>query len=266
MISSNEMQSILNRLNVLEKQNSRLKKVFVSFGLVVFVGAIVGFVAPRRVQNKVTANSFEVVDSRGRVRARLSVSDVGPYLGFWDEQNRFRINLNIERGEPQLVFGEGEGPSPSRMLLKAYKKGSELHLIDNKHRLQWRSIDHSKEYDVNKKVDPPIDKKISSLVGKIKKKYPSESEEDIVAFIHVAQKQLKEKKVNIELLKLSELIVNTIPTNQTAKRPKVKLTEVVLTLVLLIIGDEFYAKNLDQASTDARDFLEVLITSGEKKK
>ncbi len=98
--------SMLERLEVLERQNRRLRRA----GLVVMVLAgaalLIGQAQPKW---KVEAKRFVLKDASGSVRAELGIAEHGPLLAFYDANGTRRAVLGIaEKGPGLFIFDTTE--------------------------------------------------------------------------------------------------------------------------------------------------------------
>jgi hypothetical protein len=96
------MNLLARRLDRLERENRRLKRV----GSAVLIGlailALMGQATPARVQKLVEAERFVLRDTNGKLRATLSMEDGSPSLSLHDEVLRFRAVLGVAGGSPAL--------------------------------------------------------------------------------------------------------------------------------------------------------------------
>jgi len=95
------MDSVDARLEKLERENRRMKKVGIVS--IVFVSSL--FISGQAKTDKVVeANAFRLVDSAGKVRARLSM-DSGPDLSFYNDHGTVVAHLSTTP-DPGLYLGE----------------------------------------------------------------------------------------------------------------------------------------------------------------
>ena len=96
-----DMQTIMARVERLERQNRRMKLVVVSMVVVVGAGLLMGQASPtKKVPKVITAEKFRVVDKDGNLRIGLGVEpDGSPRLMFIDEDGKTRIGLYVERDD-----------------------------------------------------------------------------------------------------------------------------------------------------------------------
>jgi len=83
--------ALLERVNRLERQNKLIKLAGIVVALVMAFVLLVG--AKEKVPKEIVAESFRVVDTQGRIRAKLSVGQKGPGLGLYDENGKHRAAL-----------------------------------------------------------------------------------------------------------------------------------------------------------------------------
>jgi len=90
------------RFEKLERENRRMKKA----GIVAIVFASVFFISGQAKTDKVVeANEFRLVDSAGKVRARLSMNTAGPDLSFYDDHGTAVAYISTTP-VPELHLGE----------------------------------------------------------------------------------------------------------------------------------------------------------------
>jgi hypothetical protein len=103
---------LTDRLERLEKQNSRLVRIALAMGavllLVVTLGAVPG---QPDTQEIVSTKNLQVVDENGDVRVSLSVAEGEPGLILYDENGKTRasIGLGLEDGSPGFALLDENG-------------------------------------------------------------------------------------------------------------------------------------------------------------
>jgi hypothetical protein len=98
--------SILERLNVLEKQNRRMKQI-AAIAIVILASLLV--MGQKAAANRtVEASEFVLRDGNGTVRSRWLVTPRGPILSLFDESGTDRITLQLTSTVPTIKLS---GPS-----------------------------------------------------------------------------------------------------------------------------------------------------------
>ena len=85
----------------------RMNRVLIATVVLVFTGVIL--VGAGKAPGKVTASAFELVDTDGRVRATLTMTDDGPLLALRDETGRDRLSLSHESDGTGLFVADATG-------------------------------------------------------------------------------------------------------------------------------------------------------------
>lgn len=104
-------QDILHRLQILEKQNQRGKKVAALF-LLLIVALMLSGQAPRTsVPKVIEAERFSVKDATGTTRASWGTGSTGALvLGFFDKSGKTRITLSVEPDGSPVQLNESDLP------------------------------------------------------------------------------------------------------------------------------------------------------------
>jgi hypothetical protein len=127
-----DMQSVLERLQNLEKQNRSLKRAFGLVFVVLASFAVMGMAAKRR---SVQANEFILRDSNGITRAALRMGSTGPRLLFYDENGKAaRVLLGVLGSGPALGLYDKNGRT--RVSLAVTSNGANLTFNDNDEKLR----------------------------------------------------------------------------------------------------------------------------------
>ncbi|MFA6470992.1 MAG: hypothetical protein WCU00_03040 [Candidatus Latescibacterota bacterium] len=82
----------------------------------------------------IQAKSFEVVDDKGRIRARLTVKELGGVLGLYDENGKPRAALSVIKDGPGLLLYDERGEG--RASLTIIRRGPELIFRDEKGKIR----------------------------------------------------------------------------------------------------------------------------------
>lgn len=108
----NELVEIRRRLDRLDRENRRLRRITATAVVGLAAGILMGQASPRQVPGVVEAQKFVLQDARGESRAELTVlPDGSPTLGFLDRE-----------GKPRLVLGLAPDSSPGLALLDPGEK------------------------------------------------------------------------------------------------------------------------------------------------
>ena len=116
---------VIERVEILEKQNRRLKQVGAAI-LVVIISTVAMAQAPRK--RTVEAEEFVLRDTNGKMRATLAMSPEGPGLVLFDSNGTARAMLEAVREGPRLTLHDANGQS--RVGLTAFRVGEALGLSD----------------------------------------------------------------------------------------------------------------------------------------
>lgn len=116
-----EKQTVMTRLENLETQNKRLKRVGTVLFLLLGVLIVAGVAAPNRT---IEADKFVIKDANGKTRAELSSSDAGPELNFLDERGTLRLSVGIYAGEPSIVLFDQDSKQVATLV--SDESGSQL--------------------------------------------------------------------------------------------------------------------------------------------
>ncbi len=96
-----EIQSIVERLEKVEKQNRQMKRVALGASLLAVAFAVMGAQGSPR---PVVAERFVVVDANGTERAVLGMAERGPALRLYDAKGKKRAEWESEPEETSLLF------------------------------------------------------------------------------------------------------------------------------------------------------------------
>ena len=95
------------RLEKLERENRRMRKIGIVAGVVVSMFIVGGQAKTNKV---VEANEFHLVDASGKVRAKLSMVLTEPSLSFRDANGDEVVALGNYGGLPNLSLGKDKSP------------------------------------------------------------------------------------------------------------------------------------------------------------
>ena len=120
----------------LRRAKRRARRLLAGASLLVGIGLLVWTLWPERAlaqgtttPGAIRANSFVLVDARGKVRGALIVGKYGPFLSLRDENGKLRAALLMDKdGRPALVLQDENGKL--RAALGVGKGGPELLLYD----------------------------------------------------------------------------------------------------------------------------------------
>ena len=144
-----DMQSVLERLEKLERQNRWLKRLGVLGFLVACAVLLMAQTKPQNVHfEKVEARQFVLRDAAGRARAYLDAQDSPTGvagLTLYGGDGKLRAALTLQGNEPSVVFYDARGPRAGfsasgltirdtnlklRLALQLYERGPSLNLYD----------------------------------------------------------------------------------------------------------------------------------------
>jgi hypothetical protein len=121
-----ELAAVVARLEKVEQQNRKLKRVGVVVLALAVAGMVMGQAMPRA--RILEAREFLLKDPAGKVRGTLSVDKAGPGLALVDENGKLRAALAVYKDGPRLgLLDENE---KLRVELAAVKAGLWLDLYD----------------------------------------------------------------------------------------------------------------------------------------
>ena len=89
---TSDMQSVLERLDKLERQNRRVKQLALAALLPIGAVLLMGQCTPRG--RTVEAEKFIVRDPRGRLQAEFASTEYGPALSLYDKSGKARVGLD----------------------------------------------------------------------------------------------------------------------------------------------------------------------------
>ncbi len=102
-----DTQTILERLEKLERQNQRLKRSGLAASLLLGVVLLMG--QATRKSRTVEAERFNLLDSTGKTRAELLMLTDGPALKLYDSNQVARVVLSIYQDMPNLGLYDRSG-------------------------------------------------------------------------------------------------------------------------------------------------------------
>jgi hypothetical protein len=95
-----ERDTLVARLDALERENRRWKRVLLLAAAAVAAAALLGMSAPPT--KTLDLEVLRILDGRGKVRALLASGDEGPMLSLFDDAGRLRANLGVAKEGPSL--------------------------------------------------------------------------------------------------------------------------------------------------------------------
>ena len=107
MTDATEMQAVLGRLEKLERQNRRLRRL--GFAPLLLIGGVLLVAQCAPSSRTVQAQRFDLLDSAGRTRAELSMLADGPALKLYDSQQNARAILSVYQNTPNLGLYDPTG-------------------------------------------------------------------------------------------------------------------------------------------------------------
>lgn len=121
------IQTVLKRLDTLEKQNRRLKQVISLFMIVVSSLALMSVAGHKG--RTIEARQFALKDEAGTTRAVLGMRSAGPGLALYDSHgNKVQALLTVLQAGPVLGLYDADGTT--RVLLGVTPKGATLTFND----------------------------------------------------------------------------------------------------------------------------------------
>lgn len=125
--------NLLVRVEKLERQNRRMKRI--GCGIFIVVGAVLlmGQTHQPAIPVAVTARAFVLVDQNGSTRARLSTLPSGPILVLYDAKGNPRMILDGREPSPGLTIATASG-EPELSLDINPSNGAELALFSPVHK------------------------------------------------------------------------------------------------------------------------------------
>lgn len=137
MHAESQLHLLSSRLDILERQNRRLKYIVLAAICCSSICFLVGFAPKPEPEKVVIAKDFQLVDDKGGIRARLYFNNRGPILGFWDSANKHRVTLSLRDEQPYFVLADGS--TKERMMAGSNAESTFLKLFDAKERLLWQA-------------------------------------------------------------------------------------------------------------------------------
>ena len=107
-----EWTAVINRLDKLEKQNHRMKRLAAL--ALVSIGAILLLTCQRSPNRTIEAQELIIKDGSGRVRGRWTTDDNGPQLVLFAESRKPQASLGTEFG-PFLVLYDTDGKARAKL-------------------------------------------------------------------------------------------------------------------------------------------------------
>jgi hypothetical protein len=108
---------LAKRLERLERDNRRMKRLGVAAGVV--LAALGAVYAARPLPQKVMAREFDVVDSSGRVRIRLSGTPFKASVEVLDAQGNRDASMEVDGGGPAYVTAGKDGGDVAALISNA---------------------------------------------------------------------------------------------------------------------------------------------------
>lgn len=128
-----DLAGLTDRVVRLERQNRRLKVV--TLGVALFAGtAVLMGSQDSDKDKKVSADRYELRDSKGKDRLRIGVGQDGPALTFLDDNGAEQATLGVNRRGVQIRYVDARGQLISGISLE--RSGIALVNIDDSGRLQ----------------------------------------------------------------------------------------------------------------------------------
>lgn len=123
------LATLQRRVDALERENRRWKRVALFVAAVLGAAAVVGMSAPPT--KTLDLEILRIVDGKGKARAVLGVGDEGPSLALFDEKGRLRANLGVAKEGPSLDLLD-TAESPRAQLMVDEKQDPHLDFTDAK--------------------------------------------------------------------------------------------------------------------------------------
>jgi hypothetical protein len=115
-MTDNSSQDLLSRLDRLEAQNARFRKLLWVSPIAVLIAALTGVLASWQVpraeagEDKLRCKQFVVEDDTGNPRIALQVTRTGPSISFFDSKKDVRFSLYCDdNGDGKLGFRDADG-------------------------------------------------------------------------------------------------------------------------------------------------------------
>ncbi len=122
-------ENLIERVEALERENRRWKRTALAAAALLIAAAVVGMSAPPT--KTLDLELLRIVDSHGKARAILGMSEEGPALSLLDEKGRLRANLGLEKNGPSLDLLD-TAETPRAQLTVDGKQGPHLDFTDAK--------------------------------------------------------------------------------------------------------------------------------------
>jgi len=124
-----DIESVLERLDKLERQNRRLKQS--ALAAFVVATALVTMYATQPVPQKITAHRFDVVDDSGKMRVAISNAEGRSGIALFDAQSNPRASMTLDAsGSPLMWVCDAGGKS--RVSLGVFEDGPSISLRNEK--------------------------------------------------------------------------------------------------------------------------------------
>lgn len=104
-ILNSEIQSVINRLNRLEKQNSRIKRLGLLALLCIISASVIAQTLPKR--RVIEGEEFVLRGTDGKIRGKLEAADDSTNLVLYDSNGEVRVNLSTSRSQYQKSWSSG---------------------------------------------------------------------------------------------------------------------------------------------------------------
>lgn len=123
-------ENAAKRLDRLERENWRLKRIFAGGLLVVAAAVLMGQMVPSKVPSVVEAQKFLLKDLSGKVRGAFGTTDTGEVtFAIFDRSQKAIIEIGLhEDGPPYLYFSNSAGQR--RFVLTVHKGVTGLGFVD----------------------------------------------------------------------------------------------------------------------------------------
>ena len=116
MVQIPEWDSVVHRLEKVEKQNRRLKQTGALASILIASVLLMGQASPKRT---VEANEFVLRDANGKERAWLGVIGSGPMLALYDASGKERVRLVALAGGSNFALFNANGEAAARLAVIA---------------------------------------------------------------------------------------------------------------------------------------------------
>lgn len=124
-----EISTFTARLDALERENRRWKRVALLVVAALAATALLGMSAPP--SKTLDVELLRVVDGHGKVRGVIGMGDEGPTISLFDENGKLRANLGVAKEGPSLDLLD-TAESPRAQLMVDGKQDPHLDFTDAK--------------------------------------------------------------------------------------------------------------------------------------